>query len=142
VDANSRVALRYEVGRFFGAVERLKRATESRDVREMENAYAAMSVAYDRYLKAGNLYSAYDPVTSTEKYYAGIDDKTLVFAPPTRDPPKIRDAVILIQGPDKGKTGRIIGAEGQERLIVKLNNKVGNISEIKVIPSGYAAKQL
>lgn len=42
---------RYEVGRFFGAVERLKRAAEEQNNREAQTAFAAMSVAYDRYLK-------------------------------------------------------------------------------------------
>lgn len=44
---------RYEVGRFFGAVERLKRAAEEQNNREAQTAFAAMSVAYDRYLKVG-----------------------------------------------------------------------------------------
>ncbi|CAM9658013.1 unnamed protein product, partial [Chrysoparadoxa australica] len=48
IDMNSRVALRYEVGRFFGAVERLKRAAEAQDSKETEQAFAAISVAYDR----------------------------------------------------------------------------------------------
>lgn len=43
---------RYEVGRLFGAVERLKRASEEQNHREAQTAFAAMSVAYDRYLKA------------------------------------------------------------------------------------------
>ncbi|CAN0041312.1 unnamed protein product, partial [Phaeothamnion confervicola] len=54
VDKNTRVSLRYEVGRLFGAVERLKRATDAKDAVEAEAAYAAMSVAYDRYLKVCN----------------------------------------------------------------------------------------
>lgn len=46
-----RTRRRYEVGRFFGAVERLKRAAEEQNSREAQRAFAAMSVAYDRYLK-------------------------------------------------------------------------------------------
>ena len=45
---------RYEVGRFFGAVERLKRAAEEQNQQEAQKAFAAMSVAYDRYLKVGD----------------------------------------------------------------------------------------
>ena len=48
---------RYEVGRFFGAVERLKRASEEQHNREAQKAFAAMSVAYDRYLKVPQLTS-------------------------------------------------------------------------------------
>lgn len=39
------------MGRFFGAVERLKRAAEDQNQKEAQKAFAAMSVAYDRYLK-------------------------------------------------------------------------------------------
>jgi hypothetical protein len=95
VDKNSRVALRYEVGRFFGAVERLKRAADARNTVETESAFSSMSVALDRYLKAGDLYEAYDPVTSTEKFYKGVDQSTLVFIPPARDPPKVCGASLL-----------------------------------------------
>eukprot|EP00953_Heterococcus_sp_UTEX-ZZ885_P013108 7493-Heterococcus_DN1.PRE.2 len=91
----SQVALRYEVGRFFGAVERLKRAADARNTVETESAFSSMSVALDRYLKAGDLYEAYDPVTSTEKFYKGVDQSTLVFIPPARDPPKVRGASLV-----------------------------------------------
>ncbi|CAM9642750.1 unnamed protein product, partial [Heterosigma akashiwo] len=110
-DRQSRVALRYEVGRLFGAVERLKRAAEKKDPREAQAAFAQISVAYDRYLKAGYLYDAYDPVTSTEKFFADVPDSALRFAPPAADPPKIKDLVLLTAGPDKGKTGTLIGLE-------------------------------
>ena len=49
-----------------------------------------MSVALDRYFKAGDLFDGYDPVTSTEGFFKGTDDSTLVFIPPTRDPPKVK----------------------------------------------------
>ncbi|KAG5176487.1 hypothetical protein JKP88DRAFT_216266 [Tribonema minus] len=111
-----------------------------------------MSVALDRYLKAGDLYDAYDPVTSTEKYFKGTDDSTLVFVPPARDPPKIRDSIMLVAGPDKGRTGRMIGEEvavsrvgaasGSKKAIIKLNTTLGGIREIKVVPYEMVAKTL
>eukprot|EP00953_Heterococcus_sp_UTEX-ZZ885_P039151 20087-Heterococcus_DN1.PRE.2 len=148
VDKNSRVALRYEVGRFFGAVERLKRAADARNTVETESAFSSMSVALDRYLKAGDLYEAYDPVTSTEKFYKGVDQSTLVFIPPARDPPKIRDSIMLVTGPDKGRTGRMIGQEivasrggaTSKKAVIKLNNTLGGIREIKVVPYEMVAK--
>ena len=48
VDRNSRVALRYEVGRFFGGVARLKQAVDSKEIGDAESAFASMSVALDR----------------------------------------------------------------------------------------------
>uniref|UniRef100_A0A7S3Y3I2 Uncharacterized protein n=1 Tax=Heterosigma akashiwo TaxID=2829 RepID=A0A7S3Y3I2_HETAK len=152
-DRQSRVALRYEVGRLFGAVERLKRAAEKKDPREAQAAFAQISVAYDRYLKAGYLYDAYDPVTSTEKFFADVPDSALRFAPPAADPPKIKDLVLLTAGPDKGKTGTLIGLEetlgskGEKKKsgIVKLDNTIGRVSkirEIKVVPYAIVAKRL
>ncbi|CAM9406744.1 unnamed protein product, partial [Pylaiella littoralis] len=139
VDTTSRVALRYEVGRFFGAVERLKRASEDQNGREAQNAFASMSVAYDRYLKAGNLYESYDTITSTEGFYAGVSNSALKFVPPSRDPPKIKDSVLLLAGPDKGKTGYLIGIEGGSltatKAIVKLETSSAlGMREIKVRP--------
>jgi len=161
VDKNSRVALRYEVGRFYGAVERLKRAVDNQDVREAEAAYAAMSVAFDRYRKAGGLYNSYDPVTSTERFYANVDTTTLQFVPPAEEPPKIRDRVLLLGGPDKGRTGVLLGIDVQEvgrRLsspdtqnlprvvtkkgIVKLDTGLTGSREIKVVPLEVVAKTL
>ncbi|CAM9794229.1 unnamed protein product [Discosporangium mesarthrocarpum] len=111
-----------------------------------------MSVAYDRYLKAGNLYDAYDPITSTEGFYSGLGDSALKYASPAKDPPRIKDSILLITGPDKGKTGRMIGVEapdrsrpqGQGKAIVKLENgsSLGGIREIKVVPLDYVAKTL
>lgn len=57
--SNYSVPIRYEVGRFFGAVERLKRAAEEQNNREAQKAFAAMSVAYDRYLKVGVMLPSY-----------------------------------------------------------------------------------
>lgn len=66
---------RYEVGRFFGAVERLKRAAEEQNSREAQRAFAAMSVAYDRYLKVAdgrNMLSTVAPRTVC--YVNGMGD--------------------------------------------------------------------
>lgn len=94
------------MGRFFGAVERLKRAAEEQNNKEAQKAFAAMSVAYDRYLKAGNLYETYDAITSTEGFYAGISNSNLKFVPPSKDPPKIKDNVsenfCRTTGPNQG----------------------------------------
>eukprot|EP00903_Cladosiphon_okamuranus_P016585 g15299.t1 len=148
VDTTSRVALRYEVGRFFGAVERLKRAAEDQNNREAQTAFAAMSVAYDRYLKAGNLYEQYDNVTSTEGFYAGVSNTNLKFVPPSKDPPKVQDNVLLLAGPDKGKTGYMIGMEGggmavATKAIIKLETSSAlGMREIKVVPLDYVAKTI
>ncbi|CAM9741919.1 unnamed protein product, partial [Chrysoparadoxa australica] len=103
-----------------------------------------------RYLKGGRLYESYDPITSTEKFYEGIDNQALGYIPPTRDPPKIKDDILLLGGPDKGKTGRITflwptrppqeSIPGTKKAIVKLDSQVGGIREIKVVPYNNVAK--
>ena len=147
IDTQTRFALRYEVGRFFGAVERLKRAVDTRDMSEAEAAFARISLSYDRYLKAGNLYQTYDPLTSTAKLYEGISDKSLVYIPQSKEMPQTRDAVLIMQGPDKGRTGMLIGVEQtdptlKKKAIVKLDNLATGVREIKVMPFGLIAKRL
>lgn len=129
-----RVALRYEVGRFFGSLERLKQATARKDLNEAYIAYSNMAIHFDRYLKAGNLYTYVDPLVSTEPLFEKVSD-ALVYSNPKTDPPEIRDLVILCQGPDKGKTGIVIGIfPDTKNVVVKLDrfSKTSPIREIKV----------
>jgi hypothetical protein len=104
-----RIALRYEVGRFFAAVERLKAATNRKDLNASYVAYADMALHFDRYLNVGNLYTYRDDTVSLEKYFAGIDNSQLVYADPKKNPAEVRDLIVLISGPDKGRTGIMIG---------------------------------
>ena len=129
-----RVALRYEVGRFFGSLERLKQATTRRDLNEAYVAYSNMAIHFDRYLKAGNLYTYIDPLVSTEPLFEKVSD-ALVYSNPKTDPPEVRDLVVLCQGPDKGKTGIVIGIfPDTKNVVVKLDrfSKTSPIREIKV----------
>eukprot|EP00814_Leptocylindrus_danicus_P020622 CAMPEP_0116012518 /NCGR_PEP_ID=MMETSP0321-20121206/5169_1 /TAXON_ID=163516 /ORGANISM="Leptocylindrus danicus var. danicus, Strain B650" /LENGTH=329 /DNA_ID=CAMNT_0003481873 /DNA_START=27 /DNA_END=1016 /DNA_ORIENTATION=- len=140
-----RVALRYEVGRFYGSVERLKQASGRKDLNEAYLAYASMAIHFDRYLRAGNLYTYVDPLVSTESLFEKIPDQSLVYANPKTDPPEIRDLVVLTQGPDKGKTGIVIGIfPDTKNVVVKLDRyqKVGPIREIKVVNPAWAGKRL
>lgn len=103
-----RGSLKFEVGRFTRGVNNFDDAVQKRNIREIERAFADMSLAYDRFLKAGNLYEGYDPITSTTIFYDNIDDSQLVYTPISLEQPRIRDEVLVIQGPDKGKVGRVI----------------------------------
>jgi hypothetical protein len=51
VDKGLRVALRYEVGRFFAALERFKQASVRQSLDEAYMAYAEMSLHLDRYVR-------------------------------------------------------------------------------------------
>jgi KOW motif len=144
-DKGLRVALRYEVGRFFASLERLRQATSRKALDEAYLAYADMSWHFDRYLRVGGLYTYYDDSISNEPYFKGIADSALVYADPRRDPPAVRDLVIIIRGPDKGKTGIVIGinpdASRSENMYVKLDRYKG-LREIRVMPNLWVAKRL
>jgi hypothetical protein len=47
-------------------------------VQAAQKAYSKIALAYDRFLKAGDLYVAYDPITSTEPFYQSIPDTAAI----------------------------------------------------------------
>lgn len=142
-DTGLRVALRYEVGRFFASLERFKQAAARKALDEAYIAFSDMSLHFDRYLRVGGLYTYYDDTVSNEPYFSGISDSALVYANPRADPPLVRDLVILIKGPDKGKTGIIIGMykDGSDKCVVKLDRFKG-MREIRVVTNAWVAKRL
>lgn len=142
-DKGLRVALRYEVGRFFASVERFKQATARRALDEAYVAYSDMSLHLDRYLRVGGLYTYYDDTITLEPYYKGISESSLVYADPKKDPPEVRDLVILTKGSDKGKTGIVIGIyrDGSNKMAVKLDRYKG-MREIRIVPASSVAKRL
>lgn len=141
-DKGLRVALRYEVGRFFASLERFRQATNRKAIDEAYIAYSDMSLHFDRYLRVGGLYTFYDDNVTLEPYYAG-NENSLVYADPKKDPALVRDLIVLIQGPEKGKTGIVIGLyrDGSDACAVKLDRNKG-IREIRVVPRSWAAKRL
>ena len=142
-DNGLRVALRYEVGRFFASVQRLKFSCSRKALDEAYVAYADMSLHFDRYLHVGGLYTYYDDSISTEPYFTGISDDALVFSNPEKDPPQVRDLVVLISGPEKGKTEILIGQypDGSQKMVVKLDRYKG-MREIRVVANSWVAKRL
>jgi len=79
-----------------------------------------------------SLVPQYDPLTSTESLYRGIDLSQLKYS---AVPPKVKDAVVVIAGPDKGRVGTLLGVE-KGSCIVKLSTR-----ELKVIDISKIAKQ-
>ena len=141
-DRGLRVALRYEVGRFFASLERLKQATARRALQESYVAYADMSLHLDRYMRVGGIYTYYDNSISNEPYFKGIPDEALVYSNPVKDAPEVRDLVILVKGPDKGKLGIVIGIyPDNNNFVIKLDRYKG-MREIRSVPPGWAAKRL
>lgn len=142
-DKGLRVALRYEVGRFFASLERFRQAVARRALSEAYVAYSDMALHFDRYLHVGGLYTYYDDVVTTEVYFKGISESALVYVDPMKDPPDVRDLVVLVKGPDKGKTGTVIGIypDGTNNCAVKLDRSKG-MREIKIVPRSWAGKRL
>lgn len=142
-DTGLRVALRYEVGRFFASLERFKQAASRQALNEAYIAYSEMSLHLDRYMRVGGLYTYYDDTISNEPFFKGIADETLVFSDPKKDPPLERDLVIMIKGPDKGKTGIVIGlySDGSDKTVVKLD-RYKEMREIRLVPKQWVAKRL
>lgn len=142
-DKGLRVALRYEVGRFFASLERFKGAVQRRSLDAANIAYSEMSLHFDRYMRVGGIYTYYDATVSLETYFQGIADEALVYADPQKDPPLVRDLVIFIKGPDKGRTGIVIGKyeDGSEKTVVKLDRYQG-MREIRVVSNAWVAKRL
>jgi len=108
INKAQRDALRFEAQSYLRGLLSLDSAIASRKVRAVEEAFAKTSLAYDRYLKAGDLYTGYDPVTSTTVFFRSVSDSQLQYTPIALDQPKIRDEVLILQGPDKGKVGRVM----------------------------------
>ena len=66
-----------------------------------------------------------------------------MYANQRKDPPLVRDLVILIKGPDKGKTGIVIGMyqDGSNKSVIKLDRYKG-MREIRVVSNSWVAKRL
>jgi hypothetical protein len=102
-----------------------------------------LNIQIYRYMRVGGVYTYYDDMISTEKYFSGIPDDNLVFASRKKDPPYVRDLVVLMAGPDKGKTGILIGLyqDGSDQSVVKLDRYKG-MREIRLVPNAWVAKRL
>ena len=142
-DKGLRVALRYEVGRFFASLERLKQAATRKSLEEAYLSYADMALHFDRYLHVGGLYTYYDATITNESYFKGIASDSLVYADPKKDPALVRDLIVLAKGPDMGKTGIVLAIypDGSDKCVVKLDRFMG-LREIRVVPRSWAAKRL
>lgn len=103
-----------------------------------------MSLHFDRYLHSGGLYTYYD-IYEQAPPFAGYINEALVYSDPVKDPPSVRDLVVLCSGPDKGKTGILLGiyppTETRNDCVVKLDEYRG-MREILVVPRSWAAKRL
>ena len=154
VDKALRYALRYEVGAFYGGVQEFEQALAKKSARQAQRSFARMSLAYDHYLKAGDLYLEYDEVDyeNTEAayrnpVYAELAKTKLNYVAPSLEAPGLQDEIILLKGPDKGRKGTVLWiSKGGETLqsasvVIKLEAKgVGKHREVNSYPYSLVAK--
>ena len=140
-----RVALRYEVGRYYGALNQFTKAVQERKLDEAYTSYADMSLHLDRYLRLGGLYTYLESTDDNARLYDEYKD-ALVYADPVQDPADVRDLIVLCGGRDMGRTGIVIAVSPaterqQANCVVKLDRYRG-MREIRVVPRRWAAKRL
>jgi solute carrier family 25 S-adenosylmethionine transporter 26 len=159
VDVALRYALRYEVAGIFNGVKTLDDAAAIERQRTAQRAFAEISLAYDHYLKAGDLYKTYEeanceileggvtvPECWTYKETLLSYDKipTSSYIAPGIESPGINDEVVVLTGPDKGRTGYVLwiskGATlDNSNVIIKLDLETSH-KEIRIYPYQFLAK--
>jgi hypothetical protein len=116
IDEQLRYALKYEVGGFYSGVTDLENAIASKSQRMTQRAYARISLAYDHYLKAGDLFIDYDPdggLDGQKFSVAGNLDELsnkLNYVAPSIEAPGIQDNIVVVKGPDEGREGGVMAA--------------------------------
>jgi hypothetical protein len=139
LDASTREVMTYEAQSLYLALDDLKDAAKDGYFQPAQNAYARLLLSYDRFLKAGNLYPTYDPITSTEIFFADTPRSTLPFD--TKSKIGTMDHVILTSGPDMGKTGVAIYLDQKRQKAVVKFDKDGKVyQEVKVVKFDMLAK--
>mmetsp|Transcript_7091 Transcript_7091/g.9493 ORF Transcript_7091/g.9493 Transcript_7091/m.9493 type:complete len:335 (-) Transcript_7091:592-1596(-) len=137
-DESARSAMQYEAQRIFLALDDLRDAARDGQDRKVKSSYIALAKAYDRFLKAGSMTLFYDPVVSTEPLYDSLEvGDRIIFDQRTK--PKVQDQVILVRGPDKGRTGVLLSTDSDSKSgVVKLDY----IKEVREVPLEYVMKQM
>ena len=128
----------------FLALDELRESAKMHDEKLSQKAYSKLLLSYDRFLKAGDLYPTYDPITSTEVFFYDTPLSTLRYDRKARI--QVLDQVLLTQGPDMGKTGTVIniddGDKNDKFAIVKLDKDGKAYQEVKYIKLSYLAKTI
>lgn len=141
LDSATREALTYEAREMFLAVDSILDAAKVSDFLEAQRSYSKLLLNYDHFLKAGSLYPTYDPITSTEIFFRSTPLEALRFDQQVK--PQLLDEVLIIGGPDMGKTGVVLWLRDDGRTaIVKLDKNGGSYNEVKVVTMKNLGKVL
>ncbi|GAB5033476.1 Hypothetical protein NocV09_01400100 [Nannochloropsis oceanica] len=85
---------------------------------------------------------SYDPVTSTEVFYnlPSLPKEGAIIYDNDKTP-QVSDQIVVLGGPDMGKTGKLIGLDEGNKGVVKLDTN-GAFTEVKIISMKDVGKQL
>ena len=139
LDGAARQALSFEAQSMFLNLDDLREAAKIGNVPKATKAYANLLLSYDRFLKAGDLYDTYDPITSTAIFFRDQPMSTLKFDKGARV--QVYDNVLLLGGPDMGKTGTVINIE-EGNAVVKLDKDGKAYQEVKQVQLDTLAKAI
>eukprot|EP00903_Cladosiphon_okamuranus_P007553 g7327.t1 len=140
-DVSARDSMQLEAQNVFLAVDDLYQASMSKKVKGSEKAYVKLALSYDRFLKAGNIVPIYDPVSSTEPFFNDITDDMLQYERNSKVPLAVRDAVLILRGPDKGRTAIIVGIiSSRNQAVVRVDGVLTR--EMRVLELTDIARQL
>lgn len=141
LDQSEREALSAEAKAMFLALDDLREAAKYKQFKAAEISYAKLLLSYDRFLKAGDLYPTYDPITSTEVFFKDTPKYTLRYD--SKAKVQVLDRVLMTEGPDMGKTGTTINIDGNnEYAVVKLDKDGKAYNEVKYVKLKMLAKTL
>lgn len=139
LDASAREAMSFEAQSMFIALDDLREAARVKSPEKARSAYSKLLLSYDRFLKAGDLYPTYDPITSTAIFFANTPQSTLRFDASAKV--QVLDSVLLTEGPDMGKTGTVINIDGSN-AVVKLDKDGKAYQEVKYVRLNILSKTL
>lgn len=132
LDRITRESMAIEAQALYLALDELKEATKNKNFDLAQISYARLLLSYDRFLKAGNLYPTYDPITSTEIFFTDTPRSTLKFDTKSKIHPL--DQVVFNDGPDMGKTGIVIYIDSdKKKAVVKLDKDGRAYQEVKIV---------
>lgn len=137
LDKSARDAMSFEAQTMFLALDDLREAAVNKNFKDAQNVYTKLLLSYDRFLKAGDLYPTYDAITSTEIFFEGIPKSSLKFD--SNSKVQVLDEVVLVKGPDMGKTGTVINIDGKN-AVVKLDSDGKAYQEVKYVRFNMLAK--
>lgn len=139
LDKSAREALAFEAQSMFLSLDQLREAARVASPERARVAYSRLLLSYDRFLKAGDLYPTYDPITSTAIFFANTPQSTLRFDAKAKV--QVLDSVLLTAGPDMGKTGTVINIDGAN-AVVKLDKDGKAYQEVKFVQLDILAKTI